>query len=289
MPQITPIAANSNHPRLLTRLSLGRAAAQVQRRELAGLQADPSGPTCRHGPLWLALGVGEAAGLRRRGRSAATGRAGGRGAGRRGRRRCARSWTPSRPARRRVGAPGSGRPPAERPAREPRVPDRSPPAVPPLAPVPSRPARRAGHRRPGREAPPAGRRAGGRARVRRSRVPRPASRRRSGARRETGRGDPANNGVAGPRGGWMTWMDTADSARKAIAPAETTMTGTVLPAGWERNTAPARPTVVRIRSASQRQRQLRARAAAGRNPGGPRSAACAARRGAAAALRPGSR
>jgi hypothetical protein len=29
----------------------------------------------------------------------------------------------------------------------------------------------------------------------------------------------------------MTRMDTADSARKAIAPADTTMTGTVLAAG----------------------------------------------------------
>ena len=48
----------------------------------------------------------------------------------------------------------------------------------------------------------------------------------------------------------MTRIDTADRARKAIAPADTTMTGTVLPAGWERKTAPARPAAVRIRSAS---------------------------------------
>ena len=47
-----------------------------------------------------------------------------------------------------------------------------------------------------------------------------------------------------------TWMETAESARKAIAPADTTMTGTVLPAGWDRTTAPAWPTVVRTRSVS---------------------------------------
>ncbi len=56
---------------------------------------------------------------------------------------------------------------------------------------------------------------------------------------------PGSRGVV-----WMTRMDTADRTRKAIAPAETTITGTVLPAGCERNTAPARPTVVLIRSAA---------------------------------------
>ena len=45
-------------------------------------------------------------------------------------------------------------------------------------------------------------------------------------------------------------METADSARKAIAPAEMTMTGTVLPAGWERTSVPSWPTVVLIRSAT---------------------------------------
>src|SRR5580704_13974928 len=44
MPQITPIAANSNHPRLLT----GSAYRQT-----------PSGPRCRQAALLLALGVGE--------------------------------------------------------------------------------------------------------------------------------------------------------------------------------------------------------------------------------------
>src|SRR5579859_2754946 len=51
-------------------------------------------------------------------------------------------------------------------------------------------------------------------------------------------------------GRWRTWMETADSARKAIAPAEITMTGTVLPAGWERTSVPSWPTVVLIRSAT---------------------------------------
>ena len=56
-----------------------------------------------------------------------------------------------------------------------------------------------------------------------------------------------------PPGWWgrcRTWMETADSARKAIAPAEITMTGTVLPAGWERTSVPSWPTVVLIRSAT---------------------------------------
>src|ERR1700683_2201317 len=44
MPQITPIAPNSSHPRLLT----GSAYRQT-----------PSGPRCRQAPLLLALGVGE--------------------------------------------------------------------------------------------------------------------------------------------------------------------------------------------------------------------------------------
>jgi len=41
-----------------------------------------------------------------------------------------------------------------------------------------------------------------------------------------------------------------DSNKKAIAPADTTMTGTVLPAGWERKTAPVWPAPVLIRSAN---------------------------------------
>jgi hypothetical protein len=62
---------------------------------------------------------------------------------------------------------------------------------------------------------------------------------------------PANGGGPETRGGWMTRMDAADRARKAIAPAETTMTGTVLPAGWERKTAPAHPILVRTRSTAR--------------------------------------
>src|SRR5579862_2048214 len=54
----------------------------------------------------------------------------------------------------------------------------------------------------------------------------------------------------GSCGRCRTWMDTADSARKAIAPAEMTMTGTVLPAGWDRTSVPSWPTVVLIRSAT---------------------------------------
>jgi len=68
-------------------------------------------------------------------------------------------------------------------------------------------------------------------------------------------GDAAGNARAEDRpGSWVTcrtWMETAESARKAIAPADTTMTGTVLPAGWDRTTAPAWPTVVRTRSVSR--------------------------------------
>ena len=92
---------------------------------------------------------------------------------------------------------------------------------------------------------------------------------------------PANGGGPAARGGWMTRMDTADSARKAIAPAETTMTGTVLTAGWERKTAPAHPAGSGPGRRTQRPGPAAARAVAARNPGGPRSAACAAPRGAA--------
>ncbi len=47
-----------------------------------------------------------------------------------------------------------------------------------------------------------------------------------------------------------TRIETVENKRKTIAPAETTMTGTVLPAGWERKTAPVWPTLVLIRSAN---------------------------------------
>ena len=54
-------------------------------------------------------------------------------------------------------------------------------------------------------------------------------------------------GLGGRR---RTWMETAERARKAIAPADITITGTVLPAGWERTSVPSWPTVVLTRSAS---------------------------------------
>jgi hypothetical protein len=45
-----------------------------------------------------------------------------------------------------------------------------------------------------------------------------------------------------------TRMDTAETARKAIAPADSSMTGTVLPAGCWRRTDPVRTSVVLTRS-----------------------------------------
>jgi hypothetical protein len=54
----------------------------------------------------------------------------------------------------------------------------------------------------------------------------------------------------GSRGMCSTWMETAERARNAIAPADSTMTGTVLPAGWERTSVPTCLTVVLIRSAA---------------------------------------
>src|SRR6266567_7827354 len=52
------------------------------------------------------------------------------------------------------------------------------------------------------------------------------------------------------RGVGRTRIETVEKSRKAIAPPESTMTGTVLPAGCRRKTAPARPMAVLIRSAS---------------------------------------
>ncbi len=52
-------------------------------------------------------------------------------------------------------------------------------------------------------------------------------------------------------GGRRTWIETVESSRKAIAPADTTMTGRVLPAGCSRKTAPVWPAPVRTRSASR--------------------------------------
>ena len=45
-----------------------------------------------------------------------------------------------------------------------------------------------------------------------------------------------------------------------IAPPETIMTGTVTPAGWQRNTAPARPSAVLTWSASSARRREEASA-----------------------------
>jgi hypothetical protein len=63
-------------------------------------------------------------------------------------------------------------------------------------------------------------------------------------------GDPPTTASSAgrPESRCSTWMDTAESARKAIAPADITMTGTVLPAGCERTSVPTCPTVVRTRS-----------------------------------------
>src|SRR5581483_6542773 len=57
---------------------------------------------------------------------------------------------------------------------------------------------------------------------------------------------PAADGSAGPR--CRTWIETVEKSRNAIAPPDSTMIGTVLPAGCSRRTAPARPMPVLIRS-----------------------------------------
>jgi len=46
-------------------------------------------------------------------------------------------------------------------------------------------------------------------------------------------------------------METADSARKAMAPPDISMTGPVVPAGCVRKTEPARAMVVLIRSTTR--------------------------------------
>ena len=46
----------------------------------------------------------------------------------------------------------------------------------------------------------------------------------------------------------MTWIETVEKSRNAIAPPDSTMIGTVLPAGCSRSTRPARPMPVLIRS-----------------------------------------
>jgi hypothetical protein len=65
--------------------------------------------------------------------------------------------------------------------------------------------------------------------------------------------DPVRPGVSCPMPGSgrpeSAGAETVDNSRNAIAPADTTITGTVLPAGWERKTAAARPAPVLIRSA----------------------------------------
>ena len=55
---------------------------------------------------------------------------------------------------------------------------------------------------------------------------------------------------SGPRGSRRTRMETADSTRKAIAPADISMTGPVVPAGCLRKTEPACPMVALTRSAN---------------------------------------
>lgn len=50
-------------------------------------------------------------------------------------------------------------------------------------------------------------------------------------------------------GVWMILMETVDTSRKPITAADTTTTGTVLPAGWTRTMARALPNVVAIRLA----------------------------------------
>jgi hypothetical protein len=55
--------------------------------------------------------------------------------------------------------------------------------------------------------------------------------------------------ASGPRGSRRMRMETADSTRKAIAPADISMTGPVVPAGCLRKTEPACAMVVLIRSA----------------------------------------
>jgi len=52
----------------------------------------------------------------------------------------------------------------------------------------------------------------------------------------------------GGRGPCPSRTETGESKRKAIAPADTTMSGTALPAGWQRKTAPTQPRPVLIRS-----------------------------------------
>jgi hypothetical protein len=65
----------------------------------------------------------------------------------------------------------------------------------------------------------------------------------------TGNAPEADDGVA-VRGAGRTRIETVEKSRNAIAPPESTMTGTVLPAGCRRKTAPARPMAVLIQSAS---------------------------------------
>jgi hypothetical protein len=52
----------------------------------------------------------------------------------------------------------------------------------------------------------------------------------------------------GPRGSRKMRMETADSISKAIAPADTSMTGPEAPAGCTRKTEPICPMVALIRS-----------------------------------------
>ena len=116
-------------------------------------------------------------------------------------------------------------------------------------------AGRAGRRESARAARPrlGGRRAAGPA-------PRPGRVPRGGgpAARPCGEPAPAEvNDWASVPGGGRTRIETVDKSRNAIAPPESTMTGTVLPAGCRRKTAPARPGGGPDPVGEQRDRQLR--------------------------------
>src|ERR1700683_2001881 len=248
MPQITPIAANSSHPRLLNphsstslwiqRIGVLRCLPAATGAAVYRLRQTPSGPTCRQVPPPPAGGLGDGLGA---GFAVPA---------------CAGEAAP-------VPAPGvragfalpasvGPLPPAVPWLPEPWLPEPWPPEPwPPETRLP----------RPGWELPDPGR------------VlpadppcgPEPARTRFTGLK--AGRRSwippvpPAPPAVApgpGPRTGdgpgtacsGSTRIDTADSARKTITPEDSSSTGSALPAGCKRKMAPARQAAVLIRSAS---------------------------------------
>lgn len=226
MPQMTPMAANSSHPRLLTRPAYVELETQT-----------PSDPRFTHAPLLLALGVSQALAVLADVGQALAVLADVAGAAAEDEDLAAGAALEGAAGAALEGAASGAGVGSALPARIPPLPEssRAPapcPALPgtPVAgsdPAPgSRPAEPGSVLPDGDEAP---------------------------VRVFSGRlaAAPANGGGPETRGGWMTRMDAADRARKAIAPAETTMTGTVLPAGWERKTAPAHPILVRTRSTAR--------------------------------------